>query len=58
MHKELYTEDLRVRAANIRMSYGMEPPHFRMALEESAKSGSRWSQMFRPGAWLKEIWGS
>ncbi|CAJ1445991.1 unnamed protein product [Effrenium voratum] len=45
----LYTEDLRVRAATIRMSCGMEPPHFRMALEESAKSGARWSQMFRPG---------
>jgi len=49
LHRELYTEDLRVRAATIRMSHGMEPPHFRMALEESAKSGARWSQMFRPG---------
>lgn len=49
LHKQLYTEDLRVRAATIRMSYGMEPPHFRMALEESSKSGARWSQMFRPG---------
>eukprot|EP00913_Durusdinium_trenchii_P021588 g20286.t1 len=49
LHKQLFTEDLRVRAATIRMSYGMEPPHLRMALEESAKSGARWSQMFRPG---------
>eukprot|EP00439_Symbiodinium_sp_Y106_P022523 s3867_g2.t2 len=48
-HKQLYTEDPRVRAATIRMAHGMEPPHFRMALEESARTGSKWSQMFRPG---------
>eukprot|EP00928_Gymnodinium_smaydae_P070344 TRINITY_DN54196_c0_g1_i1.p1 TRINITY_DN54196_c0_g1~~TRINITY_DN54196_c0_g1_i1.p1 ORF type:complete len:1836 (-),score=531.89 TRINITY_DN54196_c0_g1_i1:66-5468(-) len=44
-----YAMDMRVRSTTCRIAAHIEPPHMRMALQRSAASGARWTQMFRPG---------
>eukprot|EP00927_Polykrikos_kofoidii_P034373 TRINITY_DN29173_c0_g1_i1.p1 TRINITY_DN29173_c0_g1~~TRINITY_DN29173_c0_g1_i1.p1 ORF type:complete len:1809 (-),score=307.62 TRINITY_DN29173_c0_g1_i1:171-5597(-) len=47
--KTPYNMDLRVRHTTCRIARGIEVPDMRRALRLSAKSGARWTQMFRPG---------
>jgi len=47
--KAPYTMDMRVRSTTCRIARNIAPPHMRMALQRSAASGARWTQMFRPG---------
>lgn len=44
-----YQQDLRVRSVTCRIAENIEPAHMRNALNNSEKTGSRWTQMFRPG---------
>mmetsp|Transcript_33036 Transcript_33036/g.77241 ORF Transcript_33036/g.77241 Transcript_33036/m.77241 type:complete len:1793 (+) Transcript_33036:44-5422(+) len=47
--KPPYTADLRARHTTYRVAQGIEPPHMRMALNNSLGTGARWLQLFRPG---------
>jgi hypothetical protein len=47
--KPAFNTDLRARSTTRRIAAGIEPGIMRIALQRSAATGAKWSQMFRPG---------
>ncbi|CAK0799628.1 unnamed protein product, partial [Prorocentrum cordatum] len=47
--KPAFNADLRARSTTRRIAAGIEPGIMRIALQRSAATGAKWTQMFRPG---------